>query len=51
MNQKADELGLTYTRFSNSHGLQNAMNISTTRDILHLCIYATKNESFRKIMN
>ncbi len=39
------------SRFSNPHGLQNAMNISTAKDILYLSIYASKNHKFREIMN
>ncbi len=51
MNTKADELGMDLSRFSNPHGLQNAMNISTARDILILSRYATQNTKFREIMN
>jgi D-alanyl-D-alanine carboxypeptidase len=42
---------MTFTRFSNPHGLQNAMNISTAKDVLTLSIHASKNTKFRKIMN
>jgi len=51
MNQKADDLQLIHTRFSNPHGLQNAMNISSAKDILLLSLYASKNRLFRQIMN
>jgi len=51
MNIKAEELRMSMTRFSNPHGLQNAMNISTAKDILTLSIYCSKNKNFRKIMN
>ena len=51
MNKKADQLELTYTKFSNPHGLQNAMNISTPKDIISLCLYATENKGFKSIMN
>jgi len=51
MNAKAEELELTQTRFSNPHGLQNAMNTSTAKNILSLSLYATGNKKFRKIMN
>lgn len=51
MNNKAEDLELVHTRFSNPHGLQNAMNISTAKDILKLCVYASKNTNFRKVMN
>lgn len=51
MNQKADELELIHTRFSNPHGLQNAMNISSAKDIMLLSQYASNNRTFRQIMN
>ena len=51
MNAKAQFLGLTYTFFSNPHGLQNAMNQSTPKDMLILSQYATNNSHFRKVMN
>ena len=31
------------TTFSNPHGLQNAMNLSTPKDLILLSFYATKN--------
>jgi len=51
MNLKADELELIQTRFSNPHGLQNAMNVSSAKDVLLLCLQATKNRTFRHVMN
>lgn len=51
MNKKAEELKLRETTFSNPHGLQNAMNTSSPRDIIQLSVYASKNSYFRKIMN
>jgi serine-type D-Ala-D-Ala carboxypeptidase (penicillin-binding protein 5/6) len=51
MNCRADKLGLTATRFSNPHGLQNAMNISTAKDVLALSVFASKNARFKAIMN
>lgn len=51
MNKKAEDLKLKDTTFSNPHGLQNAMNISSPKDVLHLSMYASKNPQFRKIMN
>lgn len=39
------------SRFSNPHGLQNAMNTSTAKDILTLSMYASKNNKFKEIMN
>ena len=51
MNVKADELELIHTRFSNPHGLQNAMNVSSAKDMLTLSVYASRNLLFRQIMN
>jgi len=34
---------LLNTRFSNPHGLQNAMNTSSAKDIIKLSIAASKN--------
>jgi serine-type D-Ala-D-Ala carboxypeptidase (penicillin-binding protein 5/6) len=51
MNWRAEQLELSSTRFSNPHGLQNAMNISTARDVLTLSLHAAKDPRFRAIMN
>lgn len=51
MNKKAEDLNLKDTTFSNPHGLQNAMNTSSPKDILTLSMHASKNMCFRKIMN
>lgn len=51
MNQKAEELVLNSTKFSNPHGLQNALNVSSPKDLIILSHHASKNELFRKIMN
>ena len=51
MNMKDDELQLIHTRYSNPHGLQNALNVSTAKDILTLSMYASKNKMFSQIMN
>ena len=50
MNRKAEELGLLGTKFSNPHGLQNALNTSTAKDVIDLSVYASKHEEFAKIM-
>ncbi len=44
-------MALENTRFSNPHGLQNAMNVSSAKDILILSVEASKNNKFRSIMN
>jgi D-alanyl-D-alanine carboxypeptidase len=43
MNNKAKKIGLANTRFSNPHGLQNALNVSTAKDILLLSTIASSN--------
>jgi len=51
MNDKAKILDLTSTRFSNPHGLQNALNQSTPKDMIKLSRKAIKNHLFRDIVN
>lgn len=51
MNKKAKKIGLLSTRFSNPHGLQNAMNVSNAKDIVLLSFAATQNCQFKAIMN
>lgn len=51
MNMVANKLGLINTRFSNPHGLQNAMNTSSAKDIMSLSVYAYRNKTLRKIAN
>ena len=51
MNDKARMLDLISTRFSNPHGLQNALNQSTPKDIIKLTRNAVKNPLFRDIVN
>ena len=51
MNLKAQQLGLINTTFSNPHGLQNAMNLSTPKDIIILSQYVNSNPKFREVMN
>ncbi|RDU35014.1 D-alanyl-D-alanine carboxypeptidase [Neobacillus piezotolerans] len=50
MNQKASEIGMYNTVFSNPHGLDNKENhFSTAYDMALLTRYAMNNEVFRKI--
>ncbi|KKI93140.1 D-alanyl-D-alanine carboxypeptidase [Bacillus sp. SA1-12] len=50
MNQKAEEIGMTNTEFSNPHGLDDHENhFSTAYDMAILTQYAMKNETYRKI--
>lgn len=50
MNQKAQELGMTNTRFANPHGLDDSPeHYSTAYDMAVLTRYAMQNETYRKI--
>lgn len=50
MNQKAAELGMTNTVFSNPHGLDDhEEHYSTAEDMAKLTAYALKNEDFAQI--
>ena len=52
MNEKAKEIGMTNTTFSNAHGLdEETKNYSTARDMAKLSRYAYKNKTYRKITN
>lgn len=48
MNQRAAELGMTNTHFTNSTGLQDAQHYSSAEDIAALLQYALQNASFRE---
>ncbi len=49
MNQKAQEIGMTSTHFTNPHGVQNDDHYSTARDMAKLLAYALQNEDFARI--
>lgn len=49
MNEKASELEMNDTHFTNSIGLHSYDHYSTAEDIAKLLIYALDNEDFRKI--
>lgn len=51
MNEKANELGMTNTRFANPTGLDDKNNYSTASDVAILFKYALENEDFYKIMS
>jgi D-alanyl-D-alanine carboxypeptidase len=51
MNRKASNLDMFFTSYSNPHGLSNAINLSTAKDMVILSQYASKNGLFRQIMN
>ena len=48
MNEKAKEVGMKHTHFSNSTGLQDADHYSTVEDISVLLRYALEKEAFRE---
>lgn len=51
MNQKAGELGMSSTVFSNPHGLDDhEEHYSSARDMVILTAYAMKNKNFAKIV-
>lgn len=49
MNEKAAELGLTGTHYSNPVGLHEEENYTTARDVYILMSYALKNETFKTV--
>lgn len=49
MNEKAVELGLTGTHYSNPVGLHDEGNYTTVRDVYTLMSYALKNETFKEV--
>ncbi len=50
MNQKAGELGMTGTHFTNPIGLHNDEHYTTAMDLATLGFWAMKNEEFRNIV-
>ncbi len=50
MNKKAESIGMYNTHFSNSSGITDSNNYSTTEDIAKLFDYALKNKIFKKII-
>jgi D-alanyl-D-alanine carboxypeptidase (penicillin-binding protein 5/6) len=51
MNKKARQLELNNTSFANPHGLQNALNYSTAKDMLSLSIYCSSYQRFMEIVS
>lgn len=49
MNNKADELGLENTHFSNPHGLSAKEHYTTAEDLARLMCYCMKNKAFADI--
>ena len=50
MNRKAEELGMTETRFHNPHGTDTDGHVVTARDMSILALYAMQNETFMDIV-
>ncbi len=51
MNQKAADLGLTNTHFTNPHGLDSDEHFTTAKDLAIIAAEALKNETFKKIVS
>ncbi|MBQ9120942.1 MAG: D-alanyl-D-alanine carboxypeptidase [Clostridia bacterium] len=51
MNQKAEELGLENTHFTNPHGLDDEEHYTTAYDLAKLTAYALENEKFAEIVS
>lgn len=51
MNEKAAELSLVNTHFTNPHGLNNEDHYTTARELAFLTAYALENETFRTMVS
>lgn len=51
MNDKAKELGLTNTNFTNPHGLDNEEHYTTARELAIIASAALENEKFKEIVS
>ena len=51
MNRRAQELGCTNTNFVNAHGLQDAEQYSTARDMIKILREAVKHDIFNKVFS
>lgn len=51
MNEKAEELELTNTHFTNPHGLDNEDHYTTAEDLAKIACAALQNETFKKIVS
>jgi D-alanyl-D-alanine carboxypeptidase (penicillin-binding protein 5/6) len=49
MNERAQEMGATSSRFKNPHGLTEENHVTTARDLAIIARYAYRNETFRKL--
>ena len=51
MNEKANDLGLESTHFTNPHGLDDGEHYTTARELAIIAAEAMRNETFRKIVS
>ena len=51
MNERAAKLGCTATNFTNVHGIQDAQQYTTPRDLARIVAYGVRNESFVKLIS
>lgn len=51
MNEKATQLGLSNTHFTNPHGLPDEEHYTTADDLAHLAVFAMENEEFAMIVS
>lgn len=51
MNEKAKEIGLKSTKFTNPHGLDNEEHYTTAYDLASLALYAMKEPTFEEIVS
>lgn len=51
MNQRAQELGMKDTHFSNTHGYHDDNHYTTAYDVYLMCAEAMKHETFRNIVS
>ena len=51
MNAKAEQLGLSDTHFTNSHGLDDPHHYTTARELAVIASEALKNETFKRIVS
>lgn len=49
MNQRVAQMGCSATEFGNVHGLDNAQQFTTARDMARIVQEATRNETFRNL--
>lgn len=49
MNEKAEELGLTATHFTNPHGLDDEDHYTSAYDLAKIAAYALRNDTFKTI--